>query len=136
MELTARDGEVVSGYFTGSEGGIRNPWSSWCTEVRGPRTSGDGIPRRSFWRPAGGGSAKSTTGARWGFGRRFQEAGAGAWTGVSKDDLLDGVRWAVGKGWVDPSQIVVVGGSFGGYLAFAAMTDEKSIPGGGHPRGV
>lgn len=126
VELTARDGEVVSGYFTGSEGRHPKPMvvlvhgGPWTRDVWG------WDPEAQFLASRGWGVLQINYRGSVGFGRRFQEAGAGAWTGVSKDDLLDGVRWAVGKGWVDPSQIVVVGGSFGGYLAFAAMTDEKN----------
>ena len=35
-------------------------------------------------------------------------------TGI-QDDLIDGVRWAIAQGYVDPNRICVFGGSFGGY---------------------
>jgi dipeptidyl aminopeptidase/acylaminoacyl peptidase len=35
-------------------------------------------------------------------------------TGI-QEDLVDGVKWAIAQGYVDPNRICVFGGSFGGY---------------------
>jgi dipeptidyl aminopeptidase/acylaminoacyl peptidase len=35
-------------------------------------------------------------------------------TGI-QDDLIDGVKWTIAQGYVDPNRICVFGGSFGGY---------------------
>jgi len=55
-------------------------------------------------------------------GRRFLEAGFGEWGRKMQTDLSDGVRHLVTEGIVDPARVCVVGSSYGGYAALAAMT--------------
>ncbi|RZA17084.1 MAG: S9 family peptidase [Lysobacteraceae bacterium] len=50
-------------------------------------------------------------------GYSFQEAGHRQWGGRIQDDLVDGMRWAIAKGYADPGRICVFGASFGGYSA-------------------
>ena len=38
------------------------------------------------------------------------------------DDLIDACNWAVAQGYVDAKKIAIVGGSYGGYAALAAVT--------------
>lgn len=52
-----------------------------------------------------------------GRGYAFQEAGYLQWGGRIQEDLVDGMRWAVSKGYADPGRICVFGASFGGYSA-------------------
>ena len=52
-----------------------------------------------------------------GRGYAFGEAGYRQWGGRIQQDLVDGMRWAVGKGYADPKRICVYGASFGGYSA-------------------
>ena len=50
-------------------------------------------------------------------GYSFQEAGYRQWGGRIQEDLVDGMRWAISKGYADPGRICVFGSSFGGYSA-------------------
>jgi len=52
-----------------------------------------------------------------GRGYAFQESGYRRWNTRIQDDLVDGMRWAVEKGYADPQRICVYGSSFGGYSA-------------------
>ncbi|HTL14392.1 MAG TPA: prolyl oligopeptidase family serine peptidase [Thermomonas sp.] len=52
-----------------------------------------------------------------GRGYSFQEAGYQQWGKRIQQDLVDGMRWAVAKGYADPRRICVYGASFGGYSA-------------------
>lgn len=52
-----------------------------------------------------------------GFGREHLMAGRGEWDGAMLDDLADGVRWAVDRGYADPDRVAILGASFGGYAA-------------------
>jgi dipeptidyl aminopeptidase/acylaminoacyl peptidase len=38
------------------------------------------------------------------------------------DDLIDAVDWAVKEGIADPKRVAIMGGSYGGYAALAAVT--------------
>lgn len=52
-----------------------------------------------------------------GRGMRFQQSGLRQFGTGIQDDLIDGVKWAIAQGYVDPGRICVFGGSFGGYSA-------------------
>ena len=57
-----------------------------------------------------------------GFGKAFANAGAGEWGRRMQDDLIDGVEWAVETGVTRRSEVGIMGGSYGGYAALAALT--------------
>lgn len=52
-----------------------------------------------------------------GRGANFQDSGYKQFGSGIQDDLIDGVKWAIAHGYVDPNRICVFGGSFGGYSA-------------------
>jgi len=61
-----------------------------------------------------------------GYGKTFLNAGNRQWGAAMQDDLTDTVTWAIGRGWTDPSQVAIFGGSYGGYAALcgAALTPD------------
>ena len=62
-----------------------------------------------------------------GYGRKYVEAGTGAWGRGMQDDIDDGVKWLVEKGTVDPKRVCIMGGSFGGYAAMWAAARNPDI---------
>lgn len=56
-----------------------------------------------------------------GRGEGFQRAGYLTWGTRIQQDLIDGVGWAVARGYADPDRVCVYGGSFGGYSALMAV---------------
>src|SRR5690606_6347841 len=50
-------------------------------------------------------------------GYAFHAAGFGEWDDRIQEDLIDGMRWAISKGYADADRICVYGASFGGYSA-------------------
>jgi dienelactone hydrolase len=52
-----------------------------------------------------------------GRGADFKEAGYLTWGTRIQQDLIDGVKWAIGEKYADPQRICVYGASFGGYSA-------------------
>ncbi|MBB3814365.1 dipeptidyl aminopeptidase/acylaminoacyl peptidase [Xanthomonas arboricola] len=60
-----------------------------------------------------------------GRGNRFERAGYRQWGERIQDDLVDGVRWAVGQGLADQTRICSYGASFG---AYAAMMVQVKAP--------
>lgn len=57
-----------------------------------------------------------------GYGKQFLNAGDREWGGKMHDDLVDAVRWAIGRGIADPTRIAIYGGSYGGYAALVGAT--------------
>ena len=57
-----------------------------------------------------------------GYGKTFMRKAMGEFAGKMHDDLVDGVQWAVDQGYSDPSNIAVVGWSYGGYAALVGLT--------------
>ncbi len=57
-----------------------------------------------------------------GFGKTFLNAGNLEWgVGKMQHDLTDAVKWAVQKGYADPSKVAIMGGSYGGYATLAGL---------------
>jgi len=54
-----------------------------------------------------------------GFGLAHRRAGNGEWGKKMQDDLTDSLQFLIGKGYVDPLKVCIVGGSYGGYAALA-----------------
>jgi dipeptidyl aminopeptidase/acylaminoacyl peptidase len=57
-----------------------------------------------------------------GYGKKFLNAGNKQWGLKMHDDLIDCVNWAVKEGYADPKKVGIMGGSYGGYCALAALT--------------
>lgn len=62
-----------------------------------------------------------------GRGDNFEQAGYRQWGGKIQDDLVDGVRWAIGQGEVDGNRGCVYGASFGGYSALMLAAREPAM---------
>lgn len=60
-----------------------------------------------------------------GFGKSFEEAGRKNWV-VMQEDVEDGARFLLEKGYADPNRLCIAGWSFGGYAALlgAAKNDD------------
>jgi dipeptidyl aminopeptidase/acylaminoacyl peptidase len=56
-----------------------------------------------------------------GRGADFMKAGYRQWGTGIQQDLIDGVKWAIGEKFADPKRVCVFGGSFGGYSAMMAV---------------
>ena len=52
-----------------------------------------------------------------GRGANFLRSGYRQWGTGMIDDMIDGVRWTIAQGQVDPARICVYGGSYGGYAS-------------------
>lgn len=62
-----------------------------------------------------------------GFGKAFLKAGIGELAGRMHDDLIDGVNWAVEKGYADRDRVGIFGGSYGGYAALVGVTFTPDV---------
>ncbi len=62
-----------------------------------------------------------------GRGEAFERAGYLNWGTRIQDDLLDGVRWAIDRGYADPQRICAYGASFGAYSAMMAAARAPEL---------
>jgi dipeptidyl aminopeptidase/acylaminoacyl peptidase len=62
-----------------------------------------------------------------GHGWKFEQAGYGQWGRKSQDDITDGTRWLIEKGYADPARIAIIGSSYGGYAALMGVVREPTL---------
>ncbi len=62
-----------------------------------------------------------------GYGAEFRDACLMDWGGKDLDDLEYGVKYLKGLDFVDPTRIGIYGASYGGYLAYMAMTKKPHL---------
>lgn len=62
-----------------------------------------------------------------GYGKKFLNAGDREWGGKMHQDLLDGMQYAVDKGYADKDRVAIYGSSYGGYAALVGATFTPDI---------
>ena len=59
-----------------------------------------------------------------GYGWDHFQAGWKQWGQAMQDDVTDALRFAAGKGWVDPSRVCILGSSYGGYASLMGLVKD------------
>ena len=62
-----------------------------------------------------------------GYGRKYRDALLGKWGVIDAGDIKDGVRYLITQDMVNPGQIVIRGGSAGGYVVQRALTEFPDL---------
>ena len=62
-----------------------------------------------------------------GYGRKFLESGFKQIGRKAMDDVEDGLKYVVDKGWVDPKRVAIYGGSHGGYAVLRGLTKTPDL---------
>jgi dipeptidyl aminopeptidase/acylaminoacyl peptidase len=62
-----------------------------------------------------------------GYGKQFTDANLGDAGGGDLNDVLDAAEWIKKSGFVDPKKMIVMGGSYGGYLSMMAVTKAPDM---------
>ena len=68
-----------------------------------------------------------------GYGKEFTDANRGDAGGAELHDVLDAAEWIRKSGYVDPKKLIVMGGSYGGYLSMMAVTKAPEMWAAGVP---
>ena len=62
-----------------------------------------------------------------GYGKQFMDANLGDSGGGDLNDVIDAAEWIKKSGFVDPKKLIVMGGSYGGYLTMMAVTKAPDL---------
>lgn len=61
-----------------------------------------------------------------GYGKSFADAGRNNWV-VMQEDVEDGMRWLLDKGYADPEKSCIAGWSYGGYAALMGAAKDPEL---------
>lgn len=61
-----------------------------------------------------------------GYGKAYKDAGRKNWQ-VMQNDVVDGVKWLIDKGYADKDRICIIGGSYGGYAAVISAINNPDM---------
>jgi dipeptidyl aminopeptidase/acylaminoacyl peptidase len=62
-----------------------------------------------------------------GFGAKHFMAGWKQWGLAMQNDVADGARWAIAKGFADPKRICIAGASYGGYATLMGLVNDPDL---------
>src|SRR2546427_4144927 len=68
-----------------------------------------------------------------GYGKEFQQANLFDMGGGDLQDVLAAADWIKQTGYLDPKKLVIVGGSYGGYMSMMAVTKTPGVWGAAGP---
>jgi dipeptidyl aminopeptidase/acylaminoacyl peptidase len=68
-----------------------------------------------------------------GYGKEFQQANLFDMGGGDLQDVLAAADWIKQTGYVDPKKLIVMGGSYGGYMSMMALTKAPDVWAAGVP---
>jgi len=68
-----------------------------------------------------------------GYGKEFEDANRFDMGGGDLEDVISAAEWIKKTGFIDPKKVVVMGGSYGGYLTMMAVTKAPEMWAAGVP---
>jgi dipeptidyl aminopeptidase/acylaminoacyl peptidase len=89
-----------------------------------------------YWTSRGIAVLDVNYGGSTGFGRAYRDRLRRNWGVVDVDDCINGAKFLIERGLVDPKRIVITGGSAGGYTTLAALAFRDFFQGGASHYGV
>ena len=89
-----------------------------------------------YWTSRGFAVLDVNYGGSSGYGRQYRERLNKKWGIVDVDDCVNGARYLVARGEVDPNRLIITGGSAGGYTTLCALTFRDVFKAGASHFGV
>jgi len=131
IEFKSRDGLTIHGYITlpkavaegqkvplivnphGGPQGIRDHWGF--------------NPETQLFASRGYATLQVNFRISGGYGKEFQTSGYKQIGRKAMDDVEDGVKYAIGQGWIDKDKIAIYGGSHGGYATLMGLIKTPEL---------
>lgn len=98
---------------------------------KGPRDTWGYDPEVQFLANRGYAVLQPNFRASGGYGKKFLNAGDLQWGKLMQDDITWGVKHLIDQKIVDPSKVVIMGGSYGGYATLAGLAFTPDLYAGG-----
>jgi dipeptidyl aminopeptidase/acylaminoacyl peptidase len=129
IHFTARDGLTIHGYVTFPIWKEKKNLPMVLNVHGGPwgRDAWGYDPEAQWFANRGYACLQVNFRGSTGYGKDFLNAGDREWGAKMHDDLVDGVNWAVEKGYADPNKVAIFGGSYGGYAALVGATFTPDV---------
>ena len=89
-----------------------------------------------FWTSRGFAVLDVNYGGSTGYGREYRQRLNGQWGIVDVDDVVNGARFLVEQGVVDPDRLCIDGGSAGGFTTLCALTFRDTFKAGASHFGI
>jgi dipeptidyl aminopeptidase/acylaminoacyl peptidase len=104
----------------------------------GPTSSASSTLRleTQYWTSRGVAVLDVNYGGSTGYGREYRQRLNGEWGVVDVDDCVNGAKYLIEQGEVDPARCVITGGSAGGYTTLNALTFRDTFRAGASHFGV
>ena len=125
IEFKARDGTLIHGYLTMPLGRASKNLPLIVLPHGGPYGVRDKLDfdyEVQFLANRGYAVLQPNYRGSTGYGKTFEDLGAGQIGRKMQDDIDDAMDWAVAQGYADAKRVCVVGASYGGYAALWAVT--------------
>lgn len=132
VKYTSRDGQTIPGYVTLPRkvldaGGIKDvPFIIMPHGGPYARDFARFDYMTQFFASRGYGVLQMNFRGSAGYGKDFQEAGRKSWI-TMQEDVTDGAKWLVEKGYADKDRICIVGWSYGGYAALMGAVKHSDM---------
>jgi dienelactone hydrolase len=129
ISYPARDGTLIPGYLTKPPDAPAGPLPLIVMPHGGPmaRDRWTYSYLRQFLVNRGYAVLQMNFRGSSGYGSGWSDAAHQDWGGLTYDDMIDGVRWAISSGIADPHRIGIVGSGFGGYSALLGAVRESTL---------